>query len=169
MPRTTQSLLELKAADIMSRDVITVPQQMSLQAAACLLAQAHVSGAPVVDEYGRCVGVLSATDLVHWVGRGEQAAKRRLDRASRYFCCDWEVVSLKSLPPDAVSRHMTTDLVTAGPDTGITELARWMRDAHIHRIVVTDDQGRPVGIVTSMDVLAAVAAEDPSEPRDPGD
>jgi len=66
---------------------------------------------------------------------------------------------VKGLPADAVSAHMTTDVVTATPQTGIAELARWMRDARIHRVVVVDDRGRPVGIVTSMDVLAAVAAE----------
>ncbi len=32
-----------------------------------------------------------------------------------------------------------------------------MTDAHIHRVIIVDDQGRPTGIVSSMDILAAVA------------
>jgi CBS domain-containing protein len=58
-------LLELTAEDLMSRNVVVISQHMSLKAAAHLLAQAEVSGAPVVDEEGRCVGVLSAADLMH--------------------------------------------------------------------------------------------------------
>jgi CBS domain-containing protein len=55
---------------------------------------------------------------------------------------------------------MTTDVVTASPQTPLPELARMMVDAHIHRIVITDDLGKPVGIISTTDVLAAVARED---------
>jgi CBS-domain-containing membrane protein len=65
----------------------------------------------------------------------------------------------EELPADAVGRYMTTDVVTAGPQTPLPELARMMVDAHIHRVTVVDEQGRPVGIVSSTDVLAAVARE----------
>jgi CBS-domain-containing membrane protein len=51
-------LLQLTAEDLMSRDVLVIPQRTTLRYAAHLLAQAAVSGAPVVDEEGRCVGVL---------------------------------------------------------------------------------------------------------------
>lgn len=40
----------------------------------------------------------------------------------------------------------------------MSELARMMTDAHLHRLVVVDAQGRPVGIVSSTDVLAALAS-----------
>ena len=159
MMTTTKSLLELTAADLMSRDLITIPQQMSIRAAAHLLSQAQVSGAPVVDNQGRCVGILSATDLVHWLDR-EGVAARRSFNPSRCVCTEWQVLDLESLPADEVSRHMTTDLVKAERYTPIGELARSMLDAHIHRVVVTDAEGRPVGIVSSTDILAAVARLD---------
>lgn len=149
-------LLQLTAEDLMSRDVMVIPQHMSLKAAAHLLAQAEVSGAPVVDEEGRCVGVLSAADLVHWVDRGKQAARRGGASAS-CVCCDWQMDGLDDVPEDAVSRYMTTNVVATGPETCVGELARWMREAHIHRVVIVDARRRPVGVVSSMDVLAAVA------------
>jgi CBS-domain-containing membrane protein len=161
MKTTIKPILELTADEIMSRDVVTIPSKMSLRAAAHLLAEAHVSGAPVTDNAGRCIGVLSATDLVHWVDRGDLAAKRG-PTATRGFCCEWEVIELGALPADAVSCHMTTNLVTARPDVRIGELARWMLDAHIHRIIIVDEAGRPIGIVSSMDILAAVAREEPA-------
>ena len=152
---TPKPLLALTAADVMSRDVLAIPRQMSLRAAAHQLVQAHVSGAPVIDESGRCVGVLSTTDLARWLDRGGQPA--RPTAAPRCFCSDWQVIDPEGLPPDPVSRYMTADLVTAPPGAPVAELARQMLDAHVHRIIIVGPAGRPVGIVSTTDVLAAVA------------
>ncbi len=149
-------LMDLLAADLMSRNVVMVPQKMSLHAAAHMLAQDRISGAPVVDEQGRCVGVLSVTDLVNWLDRGERSAKRH-DSECECVCSDWQMVDLEAMPADEVRRFMTTDLVAALPGTAIGDLAQRMLDAHIHRIIVTDAEGRPVGVVSSTDILAAVA------------
>src|SRR5262245_48708625 len=111
----TRPLLELTAEDLMSREVIAIPRHTSLRAAAHTLARANVSGAPVIDETGRCVGVLSSTDLVRWLDQPEHAVKRRFS-TSRCFCSDWEVVEFETLPEDAVGRYMTADPVTARPD-----------------------------------------------------
>jgi predicted transcriptional regulator len=70
---------------------------------------------------------------------------------------DWQVAEVDALPTEAVGRFMTRDVVTVSRFTPIRELARRMVDAHIHRIVVTDDDNTPVGIVTSTDILGAVA------------
>jgi CBS domain-containing protein len=109
----------------------------------------------VVDEEGRCVGVISAKDFLRWAERGEQAAAVR--PTSECVCSDWQVIVPEELPRDEVHWYMTTDLVTADPGTPLPELARRMLDAHIHRLVVVDEERRPVGIVTSTDILAAVA------------
>jgi CBS-domain-containing membrane protein len=77
---------------------------------------------------------------------------------------DWQQVA-KNLPPSAVHRYMTTDVVTVGPDTSLPELARIMVDDRIHRVIVVDEQRRPTGIVTSMDILAAVAQEEATGER----
>jgi CBS-domain-containing membrane protein len=156
MTTLDKPLLELTADDLMSRSVLVISQHMSLKAAAHLLAQAEVSGAPVVDEEGRCVGVLSAADLVHWVDRGKPAAVRR-GAGAACVCCDWQIDGSDDLPDDEVSLYMTTNVVATGPETQVGEMARWMRDAHIHRIVIVDERRRPVGVVSGMDVLAAVA------------
>jgi CBS domain-containing protein len=52
---------------------------------------------------------------------------------------------------------MTAQPVAVAPTTRIGELAQKMVDAHIHRVLVVVDQHRPQGIVTSTDILAAVA------------
>ena len=192
--------LNLTAEDLMSRDVLTIPQAMSLRAAAHLLWRERISGAPVVDAEGRCVGVLSTTDLVRWAdaqGRGAeprqirtclyQTRGRLLNGREAVICTraegecplqvmqpttggrhtaicvmphdvlsDWQQV-VEEAPADEVGTYMTRDVVTAKPGAPLTDLARMMLDAHIHRVIVTDAAGRPVGIVTGTDVLAAVA------------
>jgi CBS domain-containing protein len=106
-----------------------------MRAAAQTLAQARVNGAPVINREGRCVGVLSASDFF----RGAVQENLEID------------------PTDKVGEHMTADPVTANPATPIRELARMMLDADIHRVIVVDEQERPIGVVSSTDVLAAMA------------
>jgi len=150
----TKPFTELTAADVMSREVITIPQTMLLHHAAHLLACKQISGAPVVDDNGRCVGILSATDFVRQVESGPEPVHVT---QGHWFSADWQVVDLEMLPKDEVRRHMSTDLVTVDGTTGIIELARRMLDAHIHRIVVLDKKGHPAGVISSTDILAAVA------------
>ena len=156
MQTLSRPLLSLTAADLMSTALVVVPQSMSLQGAARLLSRANVSGAPVVDSDGRCVGVLSASDFVAWADKGERAAKQRTTSCDCAYSA-WQIMDAEDLPQDQVEHHMTADPVTAAPVTVIDQLARMMVDAHIHRIIVVDAELRPVGIVSSTDILAAVA------------
>src|SRR6185369_2285054 len=93
---STKSLFSLTAADLMSASVVMVPEDMSLKGAAHLLAQAAVTGAPVVNARGRCVGVLSATDFVHWMDRDHRSIAACA--ASPAFCSSWTIVDPETLP-----------------------------------------------------------------------
>lgn len=78
-------------------------------------------------------------------------------RHPRCVLVDWQVVVLENLPADEVRQYMTADPVTVKPDASIRVLARLMIDAHIHRIMVVDDDSKPIGIVTSTNLLAVMA------------
>lgn len=138
MRTAAKVLLDLTAADLMTREVVALSAGASMHAAARILAQAGVHGAPVIDAGGRCVGVLSASDFF----RGAVQENLEID------------------PTDMVGEHMTADPVTVTPSTSIRELARMMLDASIHRVIVVDEQKRPIGVVSSTDVLAAMAYAD---------
>jgi CBS domain-containing membrane protein len=153
MLTTHKPFTALTAADVMSPGMLTIPRHMSLRTAARLLSQARVSGAPVVDEAGVLIGVLSTTDFVRWVEKGSVAHPEE----PTCVCSDWQSIDAEKLPTDEVACCMTADPVTASLWTPITELARMMLDAHIHRVIVLDERGHPTGIVTSTDLLAAVA------------
>lgn len=201
MTTATIPVLNLAVEDVMSINLITLPKQMSLQSAAHLLRRANVTGAPVVDESGCCVGVLSAVDFLRWVDEGcpeseespnapscsYQKPGRLLTGQKAVICTqswgrcplqvlqpttagrhtavcqapnaifsDWQQ-TVEQLPTGTVGDYMTTDVVMAEMGTTLVEVSRMMVDAHIHRIVVLNELHRPVGIVTSTDILAALA------------
>jgi CBS domain-containing protein len=193
----------ITAADLMSRTVVPLPQEMPLRDAALVLRRARISGAPVVDQLGRCVGVLSTADFLRWAeqeGRSPEAAPlpacpyqvkgRLLTGEEAVICtlaegdCPLQAIhpttggrhtalcklssdvpsdrqqGIENLPGNAVRRYMTADIVTAGPQTTLPRLARMMIDAHIHRIIVVDEDQSPIGVVSSTDLLAALAYSD---------
>lgn len=148
-------LLTRNAASLMSQPVVLIPKEMSLQGAAHLLAQAKVSGGPVVDKDGRCIGVVSATDFLNLTEKGKVPTHCKHD--SIY---SWQIVEAEEELEGCVEEYMNHDPVTISPKTLIGEIARMMIDAHIHRVIVVDELNRPVGIVSSTDILAAIAQAD---------
>lgn len=156
--QVTQNLYALTAADLMSREVITVSQAMPLPAATQVLAQARVGGAPVVDADGRCVGVFSTSDLAHRAHRQARAVQRA-PAIQGCVCSEWQIVehNWETLPAESVCWYMTPDPILVPPETRIGELARRMMDAHCHRLIVAGADRRPAGIVSSTDVVAALA------------
>jgi len=203
MIATRKHLLELTAADLGTKLVVTLPEAMALREAAQELLRAGVHGAPVVDADGRCTGVLSVTDLARWAVRrtggtagrprtcsyqethrglrGEETVlctvekgrcpyqheKRLPDgtvvtacREPHTVCVEWQMVEIEGLPTEDVRHYMTAEPVTADPDTPIAALARSMINAVVQRVVVTDADRRPVGIVSATDLVAALATAD---------
>jgi CBS domain-containing protein len=140
----------------MNAPVMTIPHDISLQEAAGLLSKTHVTGAPVVDAAGRCLGVLSSTDFVTWAKKGGQAAAAE-QTVTTFIAPSGEMIDIELSPSDEIHRHMTARPVTVTPATPIGELAEKMVQADIHRVLVVVESDRPCGIVTSTDVLAAVA------------
>lgn len=151
-----KSFETMTAADVMSRDVMVIPEHLDLPTAAHLLTQAHISGAPVIDAEGVCIGVLSTTDFVRWA-EDRTGRPREVESLAKEVCSDWQVVETRRRPADTAGRYMTTDVVTAGQHARLPSLAGKMIDAHIHRVIIVDEDNHPIGIVTSMDLLAALA------------
>jgi len=157
MNNTNKPLMSLCAADIMTRSITLIPRKMSLQGAARLLGRAAVTGAPIVDDDGRCVGVLSATDFMLAVEKEPRLSAGGGDCAEA-LSQPWQIPAGASSTGLCVEDFMTKDPVLVSPNTSIGELACIMIDAHVHRTIVIDPALQtPCGIVSSMDILAALA------------
>ncbi len=150
-----KSLHQLVAADLMSRDLLLIPEDMPAQEAARTLVRKQISGAPVVDCRRVLVGVVSCADFVREMTKTGRETLECENKECVYS--DWQVVDIDTLTTDSVRQCMTTDPVTADVNTPIAELARMMVDAHVHRIIIVDSNYSPCGIVSTTDILAAVS------------
>ncbi|MCG8451219.1 MAG: CBS domain-containing protein, partial [Pirellulales bacterium] len=109
MNSTIERLLSLKVRDAMTESVITISSSNTMSEAADLLKRHHVSGAPVVDQLGRCVGVLSNTDYMRDKAEAlhdypaTHVLSRRAVRGA--FSCEDSL-------HDLVSNHMTPAVQT---------------------------------------------------------
>lgn len=149
-----ERLFSLRVADVMSNGVVQVDRAASMDRAAGMMREAGVSSAPVVDDQGRCVGVLSASDFL----------RRECSDATSYFT--GEAVKSRMTPDTPLSiepnsrcdvgRYMSGGVQSISPECPLLQAAQVMVSAHVHRLPVLDDGGRPVGVVSSMDVVSAL-------------
>lgn len=142
----------LTAKDIMSTKVITFTPDTEIIAAARVLLEKRINGAPVV-EGDRLVGILSQTDLV--------AQQKILSLPSLFTIFDsfiplrsYEKIDqeMKKISAMTVGEAMTASPVTVRPDTPISDIAQIMVEKKIHTLPVVEDD-RLVGVVGKEDVL----------------
>ena len=154
MTTLTKPIQRMQAREVMTSDIVFIPREMSLKGAAHLLSQSHITGAPVVDSDGKCIGVISATDFM---ARTEKSDWCRTVERSDCAHSAWQVLD-GDCSSDSVEHYMTHTPVTTGANTTLGELSRLMCELHVHRVIIVDENSRPIGIVSSMDILGALAA-----------
>lgn len=140
--------------DIMTPHPVCATPGMSAREIVALFAERKISGAPVVGPDGRLMGVVSRTDLFRRISQGVPG-----NPASAAYLFDLLDDRTPAQPhPESlivVGDFMSENAVTASPDERIGDVAARMASRRVHRVVVVDDAGKPVGVVTSLDVLAA--------------
>ncbi len=149
-----RNVYEQRVKDVMSRDVVTIDANESIHDALQLMAENKVAALPVVDRQGRCVGIISASDLVD-VTRDLEAGIDELGQTDELF---FGLIIDKIA--DGISHQTVLDLmsevvISANPEEFLTEAAsRILRD-RVHRLPVVDDADQLVGIISTTDILAA--------------
>ena len=145
----------MKARDIMTTTVITVPPDASIALAVELMLTHHVSALPVVDAGGAVVGILSEGDLMRRV-RDEDRPRRSwwLDLVSGPVNAARDFVLENSRRVEDV---MTRDIVSVGQDDSVGAIARLLERNRIKRVPVVDN-GQLVGIVSRANLLHALSA-----------
>lgn len=166
--RVVASFLDQPCANtVMTQQVVTLRPEMSLAEAAAILLDHQVSGAPVVNKQGVCVGVLTAADIVksehHRCENREKYSEAAFWSSQSLLPADFYAERLSQfrsrLEPCAehqVSRVMTRDLMTVSQRTALRHVIDCMVTAHVHRVFVLDSDDRLAGVITTMDVLAAL-------------
>lgn len=138
----------LTAANIMSKPVLSVEQEMALIDAAHLLAEKQISGGPVVDRNERVIGVVSEKDFLKEMGFGETPSFMQIAT----HCLNSKSCMIGKLRNRTVGDIMTRPPITAESEMTIGTISTLFAKRQINRLPIVDADGRPVGIVTRTDV-----------------
>jgi CBS domain-containing protein len=151
---------EIRVKDLMVRDVISVHPEDALSEAVSLMFENRVSAMPVVDNRQRCKGILSTTDLIA-LYRQQAAGEVEPDELDQ-FAEDLAKANQRGsrLGDRTVAEVMTEDVMTVTHEDTLQIAAREMLRNRVHRLVVVDAQQRVIGILSTMDLLAAFAVEE---------
>src|SRR5262245_51233763 len=162
----------MRAADVMTSEVISVDPDMSVHALAALLSERGISGVPVVDAEGRVIGIVSEGDLLHRIETGTQ---RRTGRRRSWWLEG--IASDREQARDYVKSHartvkdvMTRDVVSVSDTTELAEIANLLETKRIKRVPVVRDR-KLVGIVSRANLVRALAIAKSAPPTigDPDD
>lgn len=119
--------------DYMTKRVVTLLPEMEILRAAHLLIRHDISGAPVLDEHGRLVGILTERDCM------------RVAMQADYH----------GVPGGLVKDHMSVNPQFVDPGESILKLAQLFLDGRFHRYPVLNN-GHLVGVISRRDVMRAM-------------
>lgn len=138
---------QMTVADLMSEDPIVLNESMSLRAAASLLLSSSISGAPVVDEEGQLIGVLSESDLLDKVAPPRTGLNRTVE------------LSWRRHGATTVGQACSRPAASTSADTPVRDAAAQMAAQDVARLIAM--RGATVaGIITRTDVMKALVRED---------
>jgi CBS domain-containing protein len=156
------------ARDLMRHPVRQLTAWTPVSEAAAFLQRQGISGAPVIDEHGRWVGVFTQNDLARWVRNrlARRGPTRTLEsregvgELASLFATRAGEAPVREAP---VRDFMTAGLYTVFPEATLEEVVRTMAAFDIHRVfVIEEEKGDLLGIITTMDVLRWMDAESAS-------
>jgi predicted transcriptional regulator len=148
----------ITAGDLMNPEILTVEADMTVRELAAFLVENEISGAPVQDDEGRIVGVVSLVDIAAVHSEGEDG---EADRTGSPFARG------RASEPDGdggsdslmVADVMTPMVYSVTEDATVSEVASAMLKGHLHRVLVTRED-RAVGIISTSDLLGLLVTND---------
>ncbi len=164
---TTQTPAErwalVTAGDIMRTDVVVLSYAAPLSDIERTLSENRISGAPVVDEAGHIVGIVSLKDLVDRYAQDPDARPRR--GPGFYHLSteelgegDFRSFEIPAESEDTAQDVMSAEVFSVPTTAGLREISKAMAEHRIHRVLV-EDQQRYVGLISTMEIIDSLCAE----------
>ncbi len=137
----------LVASDAMSRKLVTVTPDTTVDEIGKILISKHISGLPVVDRDNRVIGVISESDIIYSEIQHDPHFVEKLG----------DLILPKEKRGEKLGNTakdiMTSPAVTAFENTPLEELIKTITEKKIKRIVIVDKEGHPVGMVSRIDIV----------------
>lgn len=144
----------MNVSSCMKRKVVSIPQNISIEAAAALMVEKHVGILPVVDNNGKPLGVLRMGDLLTLELPDFVHLLENLD-----FVHDFGAVETTRPPRQVLAQPVTTLMKPIQPieeQSGLLRAyARMLKDG-LYDLPVVDANGKLIGIVSRVDLGAAI-------------
>src|SRR5512136_1592768 len=143
----------LTAGDVMTREVITVKRETTIRDLAELFARHRISSAPVVDDSGAMIGIVTETDLI------EQDKNLHIPTVISLF--DWVIYlesdkkfekELKKVTGQTVGDIFTEEVLTVTPGDPVSRAADIMTEQRVNAVPVVDGR-KLVGIISRIDLI----------------
>lgn len=150
-------MAELKARDIMTTDVLTVSKDARVKDIAKLFSDKRIGGAPVVDENGKVIGIVTDGDLImqdvkihfpHYLSLLDGfiilGSTKRFEE------------QLRKAVGAEIKDVMTEDVITVEEDALIEDIATLMMEKNVSRLPVVKEE-KLVGLITRGDIVRAIS------------
>ncbi len=148
----------LKAKDIMTKDVITIRSEATVEELARLLMEHRISGVPVVNDENKIEGIVTENDLIRKNKRLHIPTVIRLFDAYLMVGSKSMEKEIKNMAATTVDEICTREVVSIKEETSLDEIATIMAEQHTHLLPVLSD-GAVVGIVGKADVVRSMTNE----------
>ncbi len=149
----------MQARDVMASPVITASKTATVREIAKILLEKRISAIPVVDEAGKLVGILTESDLMR---RAEAGTEHPYSWWVHFIAGDATIAANYVKSHSAKTEDvMTSDVVTAAPETPLYEIATLLEEHQIRRVPIVDKVGDLVGIVSRANLIQVVASARP--------
>jgi predicted transcriptional regulator len=152
---------DIPVSDVMTRKVAVLRPEMQVHEAARVLEENGISGAPVVDEEHRFIGMLEDEDLI--ATEAQLHVPTVINLLGVDFSLPWDNMRFKEEFRKAVSSTvgelMKGEFPSVTAEVTLEDVATLMRDRDVSRVVVVDAANLVVGIVTRSDLVRALARE----------
>lgn len=162
-PKTPASrqltLTATTAADLMTSNPLSIRQDASVKEAAAFLIDKGISAAPVIDDAGRAVGVLSRTDIVIHHRQQSEFLSTGIDYYER---SDLQARGSDTVPAgfqvEEVDMSRVMDIMTpvvfsVSQNEPAQAVIATMVDSKVHRLFVVDGSNVLIGVISALDVL----------------
>ncbi len=150
--------MTITARDLMQEQVICVGPNTPLINVYRLFVEEEINGAPVVDETGALLGVISSSDLLRTIQEEDEQVSSDatyFQEDGRLFELGWHGSSVEfqnRLEQRCVQDAMTPAIVSVPPSALLPEIAKTFRADRVHRVLVTEND-KLLGIISTFDLV----------------
>ena len=150
----------MKIKEFMTKKVVAVHKEMTVKEFVRFVEEHKITGAPVADESGKVIGIVSTTDVIkrsHYVTKDMAHCEDSYEVDPSSGIVEVHKYYTEELFETQIGELMTQDVITLAPEDDLMDAAELFVKTPIHRILIMDG-GKIVGIISTRDTIKAMAS-----------